>query len=139
MKNTLINLMLATAAVMVASTLASAQSLNAEIPFSFRAANTLMSPGTYEVISFNGGSYFELRNQDARQSILLATGVRQDPPKAWSQSGSPALQFTCSDEGCALNLLWTGIAGNPAHAYARPKAEQGKSGKLAIIRMAVKK
>jgi len=135
MKSLTMNLMLATAALMVASTVASAQTLKAEIPFSFQAAGKLMQPGTYMITSASGETWFELRNLDDHKSIVLPGGVREDAPKAWRQAGNGALQFACNDGSCALNRVWSGVSGDPAHVFARPKQENGKPATLAVIRL----
>ena len=49
MKSSTIRTMIAAAALAVAAGTASAQTYKAEIPVSFRAADKLMLPGSYEV------------------------------------------------------------------------------------------
>jgi hypothetical protein len=110
MKTSTMRLMIATAALTVAACSASAQTLKAEIPMSFRVAGTLMAPGSYEVRQVNstGRTYVHLRNLNTYASVLLAQGVKSDPPKTWRQDGSPRIGFACLGGSCMLSQLWNG-------------------------------
>jgi hypothetical protein len=109
MKRSTMNLMLAAAAMTVASTVASAQaSLVAEIPFTFRAAGALLPPGSYQVVTAEGESRFYISNWQNKSSVVLVSRVVDDAPKDWVRSGTPKLQFQCGGDGCALQRIWTG-------------------------------
>ncbi len=134
MKRTTMNLMLAAATLMVASTVASAQALKAEIPFAFRAGGKVMAPGTYMVMASNGESRLQIRGRDG--SVLLGTGVREDAPKTWKHAGRAVLEFACyNDGGCALQRVWTGDDGIQAHKFTAPKRGAGDARGLAAIRL----
>jgi hypothetical protein len=62
MQSSTINLMLATAALMVASTVASAEDLKIQIPFAFQASGKVMAPGTYILRGSQDESHFMLSN-----------------------------------------------------------------------------
>src|SRR5579862_7739471 len=129
MKNTTMNLMLATAALLVASTVASAQGLKAEIPFSFRYGNTVMAPGAYLLTTSGSHMLLQLRRADGSDGIFLAASIPEDPPQAWVRARQGVLEFTCGDSGCDLKRLWTGDS-NHAFAFSSPKKEEGKGGHL---------
>ncbi len=134
MKSLTMTLMLATATLTVASTVASAQALKAEIPFNFRAGTTMMAAGTYTLTPSIGERMFEVRDQNSRNVILLMSIRSQDPPKTWRADGRPALEFACGDAGCALRQLWT-ARGGPAQAFSTPKTGDERPTSLAVIRL----
>ncbi len=134
MKSLTMTLMLATATLTVASTVASAQALKAEIPFNFRAGSTMLAAGTYTLTPSIGERYFEVRDENNHQAILLMSLSPHDPPKAWSADGRPALEFACGDSGCALRQLWT-ARGGPAQSFSTPKTGDERPTSLAVIRL----
>src|SRR5207247_7890233 len=81
-------MMIAAATVVVAAGVASAQTLKAEIPFTFRAGNKLMAPGTYRVSSLNhmsGIPIFRIANDNARAAIIVIPYVAADARKSWPE------------------------------------------------------
>src|SRR5512141_1942709 len=71
MKSFVTNLMLAAATLTVASTVASGQTMKAEIPFAFRAGKTTMAPGNYEITLPSVDRCFHLFRTESREGILL--------------------------------------------------------------------
>ena len=132
MKRTTMNMMLATAALLVASAAASAQTLTAEIPFGFSAAGKLMPAGTYEVFASNGEQTIRLLNPQAKESVMVVGGIPQDPQKAWTAMEGGVLQFDCAD-GCTLRTIWT-RRGFPAHQVGASQ-RAGQPTRLAVIRL----
>lgn len=122
MKRFLLRSTFAAAAIAVAAVSGWAQSLNAEIPFTFRAGGAQLSPGAYSVTAnaAGGHAYMVLRNEDTRQSIILAQYVLEDPPKAWKADGAPRLAFECAEQQCVLRQVWTGSAPS-AYRFSGPK------------------
>src|SRR5215467_10030746 len=99
------NLMLAAAACAIAAGNAAAQTYHAEIPFSFRAGQTILAPGSYDV-RIQGGvnKMLLLRNADTKKSILVTPeGITGE----WKDAGVPNLRFECASR-CALESLWVG-------------------------------
>jgi hypothetical protein len=137
MKTSTMNLMLATAVMMVASTVSFAQNLRAEIPFSFRVGDKVMAPGSYEVHATNGEAMLYLHSEEGNSSALLAAGVKGDAPKAWIKAGRPSLGFECGEGPCVLQSIWT-ATGAPAHFYAKSGHKDERS-RLAVIQLAVPK
>jgi hypothetical protein len=134
MKSTTMNLMLATTALLVASTVASAGDLSANIPFAFRVGGKVLAPGNYYVKDLSGETGFQLRNRTTGDSALLGKGVLQDPRNDWKKSENGVLQFNCGDHGCALRQVWTNSS-YYAHAYQGPKDEHSISTKVMVIRL----
>jgi len=124
MKRSTLNLLLATAAVLAASTMASAQTIKADIPFPFRAAGVTMTPGSYELTRFSlSHQLLELRDLNRNKTIVLSAGIPQDAPLAWTTAGRPMLSFTCGDNGCALTRVWTG-RGSDAQKFVVPQEKE---------------
>jgi len=136
MKRSTMNLIIATAAVLVATTAASAQTMKAEIPFAFQAAGKVLPAGVYQVTARSGEAYFSFLNIQEKESVLVVKGVPHDAQQAWKHGTSGVLQFSCSD-GCRLSEIWTNT-GAPAYTIRGAKPEPGKS-RVAVIRMAVDK
>ena len=108
-------LMIAAATVVVAAGAASAQTLKADIPFTFRAGQTVLAAGTYEITQLLGQTAvttFRIRGQNG--SIMLMPQSANDPKKAWTAEGKPTLAFDCVADHCALAAIWTGPA-TPAY------------------------
>ena len=104
---------LATAALMVAAGVASAQGFRADVPFAFQAGGQTMTPGSYQV-EYVGQQHMVLKlyNRDAGTSAMVLPARRQDAPKAWVERGTAAMSFACSDAGCELNEIWTASTGD---------------------------
>ena len=120
MKSLTTNCMIAVAALAVAAGSASAQTLRADIPFTFRAGKSVLTPGTYKVnlsIATNR-EFLSMRNTDTGVSILLATFNRGDASRALREKGVPALSFDCNGTRCALRELWTGVDSTSYHFRA---------------------
>ena len=136
MNNLTLNLMLATAALMVASSVAPAQTMKAQIPFAFRSAGKTMAAGTYLVRTTSAGDMFQLTDLASGNSILLMPAIRLDPPKAWQAGGGGVLQFACSDNGCSLKRIWTD-RGSPVHEFTDPNGSNDKPIYVAAVRMVI--
>ena len=136
MKCLTMNLAIAAAAIVAAAGSASAQNLKADIPFTFRAANTTMLPGSYDVkIERSGGSgYLVLFNADNHKSVILAQYVIGDPSKTWKAEGTPKLGFECAGERCVLREAWPGYDA-PSYRFRGPKLESGEPTRVAEIAM----
>ena len=69
MKRLTMNSMLAAAALVLAAGSAPAQTLKADVPFTFQAAGVVMTPGTYEIRNGSKMAKFVvLRNTDTKNS-----------------------------------------------------------------------
>ena len=111
MKNSMMRLMIAAAALAVAAGTASAQTYNAEIPMKFRAGSTMMLPGSYAVRvspGITGIPQIFVRNLDNQKEIILVPSTGKDAPKAWRDAGKPVFAFECVEGRCLLRSMWTG-------------------------------
>ena len=105
-----IHFAIAAAALTAVATSASAQTLKAEIPFSFRAGKILMQPGSYDVQRRQsaGNVDFLIRNNDTKEAVFVLPNVNGSVPKAWAADGQARLSFACADGRCALQKIWSG-------------------------------
>jgi hypothetical protein len=120
MKTLTTNLMIAAAALTVLAAGASAQSLKAEIPFTFRAGNATLLPGAYrvDVTTSAGGQYVTLRGLDHKAAVILTNFSADLSPKAGAD-GHPMLGFECAGHTCVLRNLWRGYY-TPAYRFYGP-------------------
>jgi hypothetical protein len=136
MKSLTMNLMLAAAACMAASSVAMAADMKAEIPFAFKVAGKTMSPGTCNVRSLHAETQFYLANTRSGEGVFVNALGGDDPRKEWKAANAGVLQFACSECGCALAQLWTN-EGYPAHYISNPKTrDDAKFTRVALIRAA---
>ncbi len=134
-------LMIAAASFVAAAGNASAQTMKAEIPFSFRAAGTLMQPGTYEIkktVTPGAAPYISVRSEENGKGVLITQIIGADTPKEWMASGAPRAMFECAGERCVLREVWAG-AGSTAYRIHAPKLEGDEPVRTAEIRLSVVK
>jgi hypothetical protein len=93
MKSLTINPILATAALLLASTVASAADMRFEIPFAFHAGGKVMAPGGYLVRASSGEARFFLQNTQSSEGVHLLGLGEQDPRKEWKDSADGVMQF----------------------------------------------
>jgi hypothetical protein len=125
MKKLTTRFMIAAAALVVGAGAASAQTLNAQIPFAFRVGNRVMAPGTYQVDKLelqSSGPIFRILDMHSRQSAIVLPQAQVDPQKGWAD-GRPKLVFACIGSRCALAELW---AGSESYAYTFSHPKRGK-------------
>jgi hypothetical protein len=134
MKSLTICSLMAAAALTALANGASAQTLNAEIPFSFQAGRAAMGPGAYTVrlIQGAGSSYFTLRNEDTRQSVILTRSVQENAPKKWLADGKARLGFDCVEARCVLRQVWSG-GSSLAYAVPAPKSRETEAARITEV------
>jgi hypothetical protein len=107
MKKTMLKLTIAAAFVAVATGIASAQAMKADIPFAFRVGEKVMAPGSYRV-SMEGGNANVLRLfQFKGDSVMTLTRAGSVPSKEWKQTGY-VLAFECTGNRCSLTTVYNG-------------------------------
>jgi hypothetical protein len=132
MKQLTRNSMLAAAVAVLAVGSASAQTLKADIPFTFHVAGAVMAPGTYAVVNASSTAKFvTLRNVETKNSVL-AMYRSVDPAKELKARGTPAIQFECADAQCALREIWT-ATGIPAFGINGSKLGSDGEKRMAVI------
>ena len=131
MKTTTTRLMIATALLALATGVASAQVLQANIPFAFRVGNKVMAPGDYRVRV--NGRIVTLANYEAKSTAILTPVSTGDPDEAWKVKGDPVLSFACGAGGCALDRMWTGES--PAYRFSHRSLAPEQRAAITEIRM----
>jgi hypothetical protein len=100
--------MIAAASLLVATGVASAQAMRADVPFAFRAGNTMLAPGTYRVQLKDSGRLVILSNLATRESVLLLPTSAEVVPGEWKSLASAIMAFRCGAGQCALAQVWPG-------------------------------
>jgi len=137
MTNFTTRMMIATATLVAAAGAASAQTLRAEIPFTFRAGNKVMAAGTYEVGTVSGQTdrpIFRLSAVGAGHTTLLPGMSPHDAAKSWQAAGNPVLSFDCAAGNCSLATVWTGFSA-PAYRIPYVKAGADEPVRVTLIEM----
>jgi len=133
MKRWFTTTMIAAAAMLVATSAASAQTLTAEIPFAFDSGIGHMQAGSYRVtVSTSGGANtVAMYNLDSRQTTLAVAQAREGN----SRGADPKLVFRCVGGSCSLQDIWTG---NGA-AYRVPESRHSRElGAIRIVMVPLK-
>jgi hypothetical protein len=136
MKNVTMRLTIVAAAFVAVAGVASAQTMEAKIPFAFRASGKVYEAGTYRVNMRNssGVPVLTIRNRDSAESGL-AVGTATDPSKTSVSTGNAVLSFQCGVSRCALSKVWMGAAGTPAYSISTPKLGKDEPRRTAEIVM----
>jgi hypothetical protein len=132
MKNLTKNMMIAAAALAVAAGVAQAQTIKAEVPFSFRVAGAAMPAGEYWVTassSVGGSPLFKLRNADTRHSIMAMPYVAND-----RKPGSPEASLTFACGGAQCTLVQVANGSGKEYRFQSPKPGGDEDSRVAVIR-----
>jgi hypothetical protein len=119
----LMNCLFAAAALTAVAVSAPAQTLKADIPFTFHAGSKVMSPGEYQVKLEQGAGnpVFVVRNADSGQVSVLLVRTTSNAAKAWREDGKPRLRFDCAGTRCVLREVYTGMDSSQAFHVPGPK------------------
>lgn len=117
MKRLTMNFLLAAAAVTAGAVSASAQSMKAEVPFSFHAGSKLMPAGAYTVqMEYSAGSpRVALHNVDSGKAMFLPVAFVGEPARAWKDTEKARIQFDCAESRCVVRQVWPGSASVSYH------------------------
>ncbi|HXK02240.1 MAG TPA: hypothetical protein VMS37_07540 [Verrucomicrobiae bacterium] len=135
MKSTTTKLMITAAALAFATGVASAQTLQADIPFAFRAGDKVMAPGTYQVKANEARQYVIISNYETKQSVIVLAIAQNTPPANWTAKGEAVMSFECGASRCELTKLWNGLGYN-ALAFRRHEAGRYEQAFVTEIRLA---
>jgi hypothetical protein len=111
MKNVMTKLMIAAAAFVAVAGTASAQTLEAKIPFAFRASSKVFTAGTYSVQmtrTATAGQMLIISNPDGKHDLLTLAYPSGEAKRAWRSTGDAVLSFQCGVSRCILTDIWTG-------------------------------
>jgi hypothetical protein len=114
------------AAALVAASAASAQTMQATIPFDFRAAGKVMPAGTYHVDIDRLGGTVIIRDWHKTGVVTMAMAH-----KAGAES-APKLVFACGRGSCSLLRIWPGYS-QPSLEFGIPKLNPSDETSLAVI------
>lgn len=128
-------IMIAMAAVAIATGVASAQALKADIPFAFRVGNDLYAPGSYRVELQSAGTRIFVQTAEKGHGTVILTQSSVNVPKQWRESGAPTLAFECGLGRCQLTQVWSGDE-LPAFNVSHPRASHDESATLRLIHLA---
>ena len=132
MKNLTKKMTIAAAALMIAASVAGAQTMKAEIPFGFRVTDSVMPAGSYSVSAVHtasGVAMFKLINDDTHSSVLTVPYTNENQKRG---EAAASLTFECTGANCALIQLAPGSGKN--YQIWKPKMERGGDTHLAVIR-----
>jgi hypothetical protein len=134
MKSLKTRLTIAAAALAVVAGSASAQSLKAEIPFTFHTQNATLLPGSYLISTAHatGRQYVIVRNADTGAAAILAQYFNADTPWAAKGNDQARLMFECAGRTCVLRELWKG-RGNGGFKFVGPKLPRGEDSRMAEV------
>ena len=120
MKSLTMSLTIAAAALVAVAGAASAQTLEASVPFAFYANGKVLPAGTYRVTLGGSGAnpILTISNRESLQRTLGLAFPNLTPKKSWVDAGNAVLLFRCGSNSSrwALNELWTGAPGGPAYS-----------------------
>jgi hypothetical protein len=134
MKSLTTRLLIAAAALAVATGAASAQTMKADVPFAFRAGDKVLPAGEYRVEVTGANRMVILSNFKQKQSAILIAINAGTAPKDWRTSGAAVMSFECGIGRCALTQLWSGYD-SPALSLPHGKATGGEHAALTLIRL----
>jgi len=123
MTNLTTKLMIAAAAFVAVAGVASAESMEAKIPFAFRASGKVLAPGTYRVRVDRGTSgvpVIFIGSREPGQQALAVPFASGSAKKDWTSAGTALLSFECGVGRCALNQVWMGDGGSPVYKLHVP-------------------
>ena len=128
MKSTM-KIMIAAVALAVVSGIASAQPMNADIPFAFRFAGHVYPAGTYTLTTQASGPLVRLYNYDTRTNVIALSQSMSYPNG--EKNSNPVLTVTCGSSRCELTRIWLG---GEAPALNLHRARLGRD-EVATIRL----
>jgi hypothetical protein len=128
MKNMTSKMIIAAATLVAAAGVASAQDMEAKIPFAFRAGGKLLAAGTYHVRMDRGPSGAALiliSGQAAGEKVLTVGRGGEDIKAAWAATGNAVLSFQCGVSRCVLSQVWMG-SDAPVYRLSNPSFGKGE-------------
>jgi len=134
MKNLTTKMTIAAAAFMAVAGVASAQTLEAKIPFEFRANGKVLPAGTYRV-EMSRAPILVIESKEPGQGVLAVAFGSDDPKKEWVSAGQGVLLFQCGVGPCALRDIWAGEGGRPVYRIRVPRVGKGEPQSVAEIVM----
>ena len=114
------------AAALVAAGAASAQTLQASIPFAFRAGGKVMAAGIYHVDLRGLGGTVVIRGWNKGGVVAMPVAHKDDA------KSTPKLVFACGRGTCSLLQIWPGYS-EAGLEFRTPKLDPREEASLAVI------
>jgi hypothetical protein len=114
------------AAALVAAGAASAQTMQATIPFAFRAGGKVMEAGTYHVDLHGPGRTVVIQGLNKVAVVAMPVAHRDGAER------TPKLVFTCARGTCSLHRIWPGYSA-PGLDFGTPKLDPREEASLVVI------
>jgi hypothetical protein len=135
MKNMTSKMIIAAATLVAAAGVASAQDMEAKIPFAFRAGGKVLAAGTYHIRTDRGVATVILISGQAAGEQVLTVGQNAGEAKAaWTSTGNAVLSFQCGVSRCVLTQVWTGTDA-PVYRLSNPSFGKGEPQREAEVVM----
>ncbi|HUA59687.1 MAG TPA: hypothetical protein VML19_13090 [Verrucomicrobiae bacterium] len=115
--------LMAAAAFVVAAGIASAQTLEANIPFAFHANGRTLEAGTYRVgvqRSNSGNSMMVISGRHGERDLLTFLYASDEGKPKWAGGDNAVLSFRCAAGSCALANIWLGTGDNLVYRVPTP-------------------
>ncbi len=138
MKSLTTKMMIAAAALVAVAGVASPETMEAKIPFAFRAGGKTLEAGTYRVEVQRGPSATPLiliASRKAGEQVFAIPYNSGNPKKAWTASGNGVLSFQCGAGRCALQEIWMGDEDRPVYRIPVPSLGHDEPRSMAEIVM----
>jgi hypothetical protein len=138
MKNTTNNMIIVAAALLAVASAASAQTMEAKIPFAFRAGGKVLAAGTYRVkmqAQASGTPFLTISSYESRQTVLALGFGNGDAKANWKATGDGILSFECGNSRCALRQVWMGPGASQVYRFATPNLGADEPRHVAEINM----
>jgi len=135
MKN-LMTMTIAAAALVAAAGMASAQTMEAKIPFNFGVNGKMLAAGTYRLQfdhTSTGNLLVVISNGRSSQRTAGLAFPNGDVKEAWRESGNLALAFRCAGDGCTLSDIWMGDG--PVYTMPQSKLSGAAAERAEVIVM----
>ena len=138
MKSLTTKMMIAAAALVAVAGVASAETLEAQVPFAFRAGGETLEAGTYLVEVQRGPAgtpVILIASREVGKQVFAIPYSSGNPKKAWTASGNGVLSFQCGAGRCALQEIWMGDEGRPVYRIPVPSLGRDEPRSMAEIVM----
>ncbi len=137
MKSMTTKMMMAAAALVLVTGVASAQQYRADIPFAFNASGKMWAAGTY-VLRVDAANHWlvQISNRETRKSSLAMPSDTTDGRYNQPAGGAPTLTFVCGTSRCSLAQIWTDPE-RPALTFSYPRIgkDEQASATVRVVKM----
>jgi hypothetical protein len=134
MNRTTTRMMIAAAVLTVVTGIASAETLEAKIPFAFHFGDKMYSAGTYRVSVQGPHNVIRLADADTGHAAIALGMAINWPSSDLRAAGDPVLTFECGLGRCQMTQIWAGY-GQPTVQLPRPRFGRDEVATLRVINM----